>query len=58
MYHRVDLDCVENKAEVQHTTASKDDGCEGWHQPLEEGGRKHDAESPQGIIFFCKVVES
>ena len=38
--------------EVQCTTASEDDGCEGWHQPLEEDGCKGDAESPQGIIFF------
>jgi len=33
-------------------TASEDDGCKGWHQPLEEDGCKGDAELPQGIIFF------
>ena len=36
-------------------TASEDDGCEGWHQLVEEGGCKGDAESH--IYFFCKVIE-
>jgi len=39
-------------------TTSEDNGCKGLQQPLEEGGCKGNAESPQGKFFFARLLKA